>query len=186
MTLLNFDDYPDLFDLNKDWSLPDYSSYQSAFDLVLCEQVLEHVLNPKRAIENLAAILKPGGLLHITVPAINNYHGAPLYFYAGFPAQTLSEFAKGARLTVLECESWASDKCARMYSTCDWAPISMSGSISLTIAGLWASRKQGKHGLAFLRILFGRVRNFAMYPFQKLIATRPTKNAVTTWLIAEK
>ncbi len=25
VTLLNFDDFPDLFDLNKDWSLRDYS-----------------------------------------------------------------------------------------------------------------------------------------------------------------
>lgn len=186
VTLLNFDDNPNLFDLNKNWSMPDWSAFHNAFDLVLCEQVLEHVINPKRAVMNLATLLAPGGLLHITVPAINNSHGAPLYFYADFPAQTLSEFARNAGLTVLECSSWASNKGARMYSTCDWTPISMSGSMMLTIRGLWASRNHGLHGLAFLRILLGKVRNFALYPFQRLLTSKPAKNAVMTWLWAEK
>lgn len=134
--ILSFEDNPDLFDLNKDWSQPDWSAYQDTFDLVLCEQVLEHVLDPKRALENLAAILKPGGLLHITVPAINNSHGEPFYFYAGFPPKTLSELAASANLVVLECLSWFSDKGARMYSTCDWAPISQSGPMHLMVRGL--------------------------------------------------
>ena len=183
VALLNFDDNPGLYDLNKDWSLPEYSAHHNTYDLVLCEQVLEHVLNPKRAIENLSAILKPKGLLHITVPAINNSHGEPFYFYAGFPAKTLEEFARDADLTVLECSSWMSDKGARMYSTCDWAPISQSGSFSLLIYGLWASRKQG---MVFLRILFGRIRNFYRYPFQPLLSSKNTRNAVTTWCWAEK
>ena len=183
VTLMNFEDNPDLFDLNKDWSLPDWSEYQNTFDLVLCEQVLEHVLNPKLAIANLSTILRSEGLLHISVPAINNSHGEPHYFYAGFPAQTLTEFASNSGLTVLECSSWMSDKGARMYSTCDWAPISMSGSIGLTIRGLYESRK---HGLACVRILYGRAYNFSRYPFQRLLSKKPTKNAVTTWLWAEK
>ena len=183
VTLLNFEDNPDLFDLNKDWSLPAWSAYQNTFDLVLCEQVLEHVLNPQLAVANLSTILKSDGLLHITVPAINNSHGEPFYFYAGFPAQTLSEFARNAGLTVLECSSWTSNKGARMYSNCDWAPISMSGSMKLTIRGLWESRN---HGLAFLRILYGRAYNFSKYPFQGLLANKPTKNAVVTWLWAQK
>ena len=183
VTLMNFEDNPDLFDLNKDWSRPEWSAYQNTFDLVLCEQVLEHVLNPKLAIANLSTILRAEGLLHISVPAINNSHGEPYYFYAGFPAQTLIEFASNSGLTVLECSSWTSNKGARMYSTCDWAPISMSGSIGLTIRGLLESRN---HGLAFLRILFGRGYNFYRYPFQKLLSNKPTKNAVTTWLWAEK
>jgi SAM-dependent methyltransferase len=181
--ILSFDDNPDKFDLNKDWSLPDWSEYQNTFDLVLCEQVLEHVLHPKRALENLAVILKPGGLLHVTVPAINNSHGEPFYFYAGFPAKTLAEFATLANLTVLECSSWFSDKGARMYSTCNWAPISQSGPLHLMFRGLWASRNSVQ---ALSRILFGRLRMSATYPLQKLMTRPGTKNAVVTWLWAEK
>jgi SAM-dependent methyltransferase len=183
VTLLEFDEDPNLFDLNKDWSLPEWSSYHNAFDLVLCEQVLEHVINPQRAVQNLAQLIKPGGLLHITVPAINNSHGEPFYFYGGFPAATLEQFSRIAGLNVAECGSWISDKGARMYATCDWAPISQSGSIRQMFQGLWLSRKSTR---AFLRIVLGRMRSFARYPFQKLVHLHSGKNAVTTWLFAEK
>lgn len=183
VTLLEFDEDPDLFDLNKDWSLPEWSSYHKVFDLVLCEQVLEHVLNPQRAVQNLAHLLKPGGLLHVTVPAINNSHGEPFYFYGGFPAATLEEFSNNAGLNVAECGSWISDKGARMYATCNWAPISQSGSISQMFQGLWLSRKSAR---GLVRIIIGRVRSFATYPFQKLVYASSGKNAVTTWLFAEK
>ena len=183
VTLLEFDKDPNLFDLNKDWSVPEWSSYHNAFDLVLCEQVLEHVINPERAVQNLAQLLKPGGLLHITVPAINNSHGEPFYFYAGFPAATLEEFSRNAGLDVAECGSWISDKGARMYATCNWAPISQSGSVGHLFQGLWLGRKSGR---TFLRIVFGRIQSFATYPFQKLVSKKFGKNAVTTWLFAEK
>lgn len=181
--VLSFDDNPYLFDLNKDWALPEWFKYHNAFDLVLCEQVLEHVLDPKRALQNLELILKPGGLLHITVPAVNNSHGEPFYFYAGFPPETLTSFAKDAGLSVLASSSWMSAKGARMYSTCDWAPISQSGSIGFLVIGLWASRHSGK---ALLRILFGRLRNFLLYPFQKLVRRGKQKHAVVTYLWATK
>jgi SAM-dependent methyltransferase len=183
ITLLNFEEDPDLFDLNKDWSLPSWSNHHNAYDLVLCEQVLEHLVDPKQALLNLAHLLKPGGLLHLTVPAINNSHGEPFYFYAGFPKATLDKFAQGAGLTVRECESWMSDKAARMYATCDWAPLSHSGSITHMIQGLWLGRDTIQD---VINILYGRVKNFAKYPFQNLFAVKKSTNAVETWLFAVK
>ena len=38
------------------------------FDLVLCQQVLEHLVEPETALHNLTAMLRPGGVLVITVP----------------------------------------------------------------------------------------------------------------------
>ncbi|MBN8852325.1 MAG: hypothetical protein BGO55_01085 [Sphingobacteriales bacterium 50-39] len=38
------------------------------FDLVLCQQVLEHLVEPETALRNLVAMLRPGGILVITVP----------------------------------------------------------------------------------------------------------------------
>ena len=183
ITLFNFEEDPDLFDLNKDWSSPEWSKHQNAFDLVLCEQVLEHVIDPKQAVQNLSLLLKPGGLLHVTVPAINNSHGEPFYFYAGFPTATLEAFAKNAGLTVKESGSWMSDKAARMYATCDWSPLSHSGSISHMIQGLWLGRNSPQD---LINILYGRVKNFAKHPFQKLLSLKSGANAVETWLFAEK
>jgi SAM-dependent methyltransferase len=183
LTFLNFEEDANLYDLNKDWSSPDWSKYHNAFDLVLCEQVLEHVIDPKQAVQNLSYLLKPGGLLHVTVPAINNSHGEPFYFYAGFPTATLKAFATNAGLIVTECESWISDKASRMYATCNWAPISHSGSFSHMIQGLRQSENTGQD---LVNIVYGRLRNLATYPFQRLFSKTSGKNAVTTWLFAEK
>jgi SAM-dependent methyltransferase len=183
VTLFNFEEDPVLFDLNKDWSSAEWAKHHNAFDLVLCEQVLEHLIDPKQAVQNLSHLLKPGGLLHVTVPAINNSHGEPFFFYAGFPTATLEAFAKNARLTVKESGSWMSDKAARMYATCDWSPLSHSGSITHMIQGLWLGRNSLQD---LINILYGRVKNFAKYPFQKLLSLNGGANAVETWLFVEK
>jgi len=54
------------------------------FDLVLCNQVLEHLYNPNRAFSNLERLVVPGGLLWITCPANNYRHGSPEYYSAGY------------------------------------------------------------------------------------------------------
>lgn len=47
------------------------------FDLIVCSQVLEHILQADRALESMIAMLKPGGVLVLTVPdgAIDTYAG---------------------------------------------------------------------------------------------------------------
>ena len=52
-------------DLDRSWPFPD-----SAFDVVVCLEVIEHVANPSRLIASLAATLKPGGLLVLSTPNI--------------------------------------------------------------------------------------------------------------------
>jgi 2-polyprenyl-3-methyl-5-hydroxy-6-metoxy-1,4-benzoquinol methylase len=48
-----------------------------AFDLILCSQTLEHILQVDRALESMIAMLKPGGVLLLTVPdgAMDTYGG---------------------------------------------------------------------------------------------------------------
>jgi hypothetical protein len=118
----------------------------------------------------------------LTVPASNNSHGEPFYFYAGFPPASLEAFAKNAGLNVDESGSWMSDKAARMYATCDWSPLSHSGAISHMIQGLWQDRNNLQD---LINILYGRFKNFATYPFQKLFSMK-SRNAVETWLFAAK
>lgn len=67
-----------MFDLTKPWEGPAWSAYRGAYDLVLCEQVLEHFIDSAQAALNLALLLRKGGVLHISVPATNNRHGEPL------------------------------------------------------------------------------------------------------------
>jgi SAM-dependent methyltransferase len=183
VTVLSYESDPFLYDLTKDWSSSEYKQHHAAYDLVLCEQVLEHLLDPARAFRNLATLLKPGGLTHVSVPAINNSHGEPHYFYAGFPKATLEAFAGNAGLHVLLCDSWNSDKGARMYSTCDWAPIAISGPFRLSLQGIKLCSRNVR---TVLGILAGRLSNFKTYPFQGLFTPSKNGNATCTWIFASK
>lgn len=49
----------------------------NSFDLILCTQVLEHVQNPGRVIDECHRVLKPGGVLIATAPSMYPQHGYP-------------------------------------------------------------------------------------------------------------
>ncbi len=61
------------------------------FDVILCTEVLEHVPYPNRAITEFHRLLRPGGLLILTVPANSLRHMDPYYFYSGFSDRYLTQ-----------------------------------------------------------------------------------------------
>ena len=48
------------------------------FDMVIAEQVLEHVKAPREAIKNIYKMLKPGGVAVITTPFLGKIHNCPI------------------------------------------------------------------------------------------------------------
>ena len=48
-----------------------------SYDLVLCTEVLEHCEDPQAIVNECRRVLKPGGMLIVTVPAIFPQHGYP-------------------------------------------------------------------------------------------------------------
>lgn len=46
----------------------------ASIDLILCLDVLEHLIDPWKTIRRLDGLLKPGGTLIISLPNIRNYH----------------------------------------------------------------------------------------------------------------
>jgi ubiquinone/menaquinone biosynthesis C-methylase UbiE len=56
----------------------------ASFDVILCTEVLEHVVEPIRAIHELARILRPGGWLILTAPLGSGLHQEPHHFYGGY------------------------------------------------------------------------------------------------------
>lgn len=49
----------------------------NTFDGVVCETLLEHVLEPERVIAEMERILKPGGQIYILMPFLFAFHAAP-------------------------------------------------------------------------------------------------------------
>lgn len=180
---LNFSERPDLFDLQRDWSKPEWKNFVATYDFVLCEQVLEHLIDPKLAVENLSLLLRPGGTLHLSVPSVNNRHGEPTYFYAGFAAEALEFWVGSAGLEVSESSSFFSDKGSRMYATTDWAPLAESGPPIFFVGAL---RTLLMEPGPLVALVVRKVKHLVRYPFQPLFPARPTRNAVVSWIIARK
>lgn len=60
------------FKLDIEKQFPDLPP--GSLDLILCLDVLEHLINPWETIRRLDALLKPGGQWIISVPNVRNYH----------------------------------------------------------------------------------------------------------------
>lgn len=56
----------------------------AAFDAILCSEVLEHVPDPTRVLDEFARLLKPGGKLILTAPFASLVHFAPYHYCGGF------------------------------------------------------------------------------------------------------
>jgi SAM-dependent methyltransferase len=56
-----------------------------AIDVVLCTQVLEHIPEPIAVIDEIRRVLKPGGILLLSVPSIFPQHGSPGDYWRYMP-----------------------------------------------------------------------------------------------------
>lgn len=171
----NFDADP-CWDLCADWSDGRLGTHSQSFDLVLCEQVLEHLIDPAQAVKNLSLLLREGGKVHISVPGINGTHGLPHYFYAGFHPNALRSFLNEAGFVDVECGGWRSQKGAMMYAITDWTPMLISGFPATAPLFL-------KFGS--LKTLARGIRHFFRYGGIKLI-DKESNNYVIVWGTGEK
>lgn len=57
-----------------------YPQYKE-FDLILCMNVLEHIYDPIRALDNMKGLLKPGGYLLLVTPLVWDLHEYPHDYY---------------------------------------------------------------------------------------------------------
>lgn len=64
----------DLYDIPED----------RQFDSVFCSEVLEHVVDPVRAVEKMARLTKPGGRMILTAPFNSLTHFSPYHYCTGF------------------------------------------------------------------------------------------------------
>ena len=59
-------------------AIPRESQY---YDIIICNQVLEHVKRPGDVLSEFYRILKPGGKLFLTAPLLYGVHMAPFHFF---------------------------------------------------------------------------------------------------------
>jgi SAM-dependent methyltransferase len=82
----------------------------SSFDKVLCSEVLEHIEDDCGAVSEFARVLRPGGLLVVTVPSeasiVHQYEDAFDHVRAGYSSESLQALLTSQGLTVVSCESY--------------------------------------------------------------------------------
>jgi SAM-dependent methyltransferase len=84
------------------------------FDVVICEQVLEHVPDPFGAARNLCELCAPGGRVVVSTPFLIRIHELPMYDmrdYWRFTPRGLRTLLERGGLEVDEVGSWGNRDC---------------------------------------------------------------------------
>ena len=84
------------------------------FDVVICEQVIEHVIDPRAAAANLRELSVPGGHVIVSTPFLVRVHELPAYGmpdFWRFTPRGLDTLLKGAGLDVARVEAWGNRSC---------------------------------------------------------------------------
>jgi SAM-dependent methyltransferase len=73
------------------------------FDLVVSQELLEHVRDPFQAMQGMKRVLKKGGVIYCQVPFIIGYHPGPTDFWR-FTRQGIRELVEKSNLECLEVD----------------------------------------------------------------------------------
>ena len=87
---------------------------RGTFDVVICEQVLEHVIDPWAAAANLRELTAPGGHLVVSTPFLIKVHELPLFGmndYWRFTPRGLRALLERSGLVVDAVETWGNVEC---------------------------------------------------------------------------
>jgi SAM-dependent methyltransferase len=87
---------------------------RGTFDVVICEQVIEHVVDPWAAAENLRGLCRPGGHVIVSTPFLIRIHELPMFGmrdYWRFTPRGLRTLLERAGLTVDTVGSWGNRSC---------------------------------------------------------------------------
>jgi SAM-dependent methyltransferase len=116
-------------------AFPEYdvcaSPLEGQWDVIIAEQVLEHVPDPQKATDNMFAMLRDGGIIMITTPFLIKFHPFPQDFYR-WTKQGIIELLKRSGFGEISAESWGNRSCLIADTTDDNA---------------WTSYRPGRHSL---------------------------------------
>jgi SAM-dependent methyltransferase len=83
-----------------------------SYDLVICNQVLEHVIDPVRAAKTLHDICEPGGTVLVGTPFLLRVHFHPGDYWR-FTEDGMRLLLEHAGLKVLSTHSWGNRGCVK-------------------------------------------------------------------------
>lgn len=129
------------------------SEPDGSFDAILCSEVLEHIPEPTKALDEFARLLRPGGVLILTAPFASLVHMAPYHYVTGFSRYWYEEHLprRGFRIVeltpngdwfaYLEQELKRLGSMARRYGDWSWPLAYAPGVLGVLYFRLRAGRK---------------------------------------------
>jgi SAM-dependent methyltransferase len=95
---------------DKNWNYPEHDFIcditqipdAASSSVILCTEVLEHVPDPVRAFERICQLLKPNGIVIITVPFLSMMHQAPFWFQSGLSPFWFQKWCELNNLKIVE------------------------------------------------------------------------------------
>ncbi len=108
-------EYPE-FDICRD-RLPE------TFDLIIAEQVFEHLSSPRAAAQNIRRMLRPGGMFVITTPFLIKFHPCP-HDYSRWTKEGMVLFLEENGFVDVHTDSWGNREClvANLEEWVDYDP----------------------------------------------------------------
>lgn len=76
----------------------------ASFDAIMCIEVLEHLPEPIKAIQEFARLLKQGGILILTAPFCSLTHFAPYHFCTGFNRYFYEKYLPANGFKIIELQ----------------------------------------------------------------------------------
>ena len=113
------------YDLTNNWSSDNFININAKdrFDLVICNQVLEHVPDPIKAFKNLNFLTKKGGYIWVSIPVINRIHDEPNFYSSGYHPRYLQFLADEFQLDTIHIGAWGSLKYKLFAVSRNWPPL---------------------------------------------------------------
>lgn len=111
LDILDFEEKSNFYNLDDDWTISKfYKNKKSQYDLVLCNQVFEHIFSPIQGIKNIWYLIKKNGYAWISVPTINCIHGEPYFYSAGYHPRYLNRLCDDVGFEVLHIGAFGNRK----------------------------------------------------------------------------
>ncbi|MDQ1249067.1 MAG: hypothetical protein QG597_3441 [Actinomycetota bacterium] len=121
-----------------DWADFGFKSYRTAefpefdicrdrlpqtFDLIIAEQVFEHIASPRDAAQNVRRMLRPGGMFVITTPFLIKFHPCP-HDYSRWTKEGMVCFLTENGFVDVHTDSWGNRECliANLEEWVDYDP----------------------------------------------------------------
>lgn len=86
------------------------SEHSESIDVVIAEQVFEHVKNPFKGVANVYNMLRPNGYFLITTPFFLKVHGAPMDYWR-WTSDGLKTMLEDCGFSVEISDSWGNKDC---------------------------------------------------------------------------